>query len=126
MVQTGSPLVSTFFRIAGRSSFGGGPRAGAFDRSGSCAPTAATKATKMMSHEGHEDHEKFNHEAHEETPKHEKRLRDLRDTNALNIFFLTRKRVSLTSVTALLGTARPTGPFVMVWLRRWPRCALRG
>ena len=39
--------------------------------------------------------------------------------------FPTTKRASVTRVTAPLGTARPTAPSLIVWLRCWPRPALR-
>jgi len=54
-------------------------------------------------------------------------LCDLRDTNALKCVFVTKKRASVTSVTASLGTQRgQRRRRVMVWLRRWPRCVLCG
>ena len=51
----------------------------------------------------------------------------LRDTNALKFVFLTKKRVSVTRVTASFGTQRGQRSAVS-WFGcgRWPRCVLRG
>ncbi len=46
--------------------------------------------------------------------------KSLCDTNTPNLAFLTKRRVSVTGVTASLETQRGQGR--RVWLRPWPRC----
>ena len=55
-------------------------------------------------------YEEASHEDHEDHEVKTQNLREPRDTNALKFVFVTRKRVSVTNVTASLGHSAANGP----------------